>query len=720
MLNIGTFTPEIILSVGTTDGISTSIYLDGVDTGKKTPDTIAFPITSPARRVTLVSDTIEYNEEYTVSFVNSELKITKSVNGNIETVTPQPPHIVIPLIFTPKSTNGVTDDDGDVPTTPYCIKYLVTPLSSFNDRFSLTETDITSTDNVNGDNLDNQRFSEDTLQTTVRDVVQYIGCDSDTITTQIITQPTTIFAKRDSVVIFSGELVITEETETDDFGTTTLERSTITINVDGEGDSVTLETPQNERVLIDTSNTITGIKDSIYRIKSSNTTLFRISKIVVKAQSEKEYEADENESLSINIPIIDGIIIDVISERVIYKVTPEIEIESSERIEYNLNSNEDLIIRTFPKNAEGVKVLIDNREYCYTIKEFDGRLVEIVGEESQTSDGYIERCSKVKDINTGEINDENVEVKNFYNVVIPKRALTSVKVHSISITPINRFGEGESVSTSVNVFDGILIETPDLFNIEYPSKLQGPDFRGTDVPFTINWESKNTNYVKVYYGNQRELYTTVTQNSLTLNVGEVLKNIPQDELELIDEFLYFTITLVPINTDGFDDVSGEEEGLRIGFKEGDLLIPRDVAINRISDSFVNQLNTSIFENTVSNLLNHFFHLGDGRNVLISNWVGSNDGSLILKLYEPLPLDTQINNTGWISKIQSTSTIQTISIFGEVDDNYPFIKGPNFSIDADGGSAYQIVEDILNKSNPQTSEQLIIDYVNRSGIDISSI
>lgn len=714
--NTITDTGTISLRIITSDGSVASIYLNGRDSGKRTPNSILLETDNlQETKITLVTEAIRYRESYNIGYdTNREIKLFRIIGDNETEITDNV------LTFTPIS---VSTSPTPITTPTSCMKYSAMPIDIMGDSTRLTGTTIT--ENIGNESLSgiDSLLRNETRQIVVSlNKISYIDCNSGERIILDINEPKIFYAILDTIEVIQGEVEITpyiEDVEVRN-GIVPIEYSNIIINVDGDDGSVSMQTPNGEIVVLrGDSNTVRGITNSIYNIKSSNSTIFKISKIAISNNLLNE-EADGGETLSVNVPIRDGIIVNITTERVVYSVTPEIEIGITDVIDYNINSEDDLIIQTFPLNTDGVIVEIGDREYCYTIKNFDGRLVEIVGEENQISNGKVEQCAKVKDITTGEINDENIEVKNFYNVVIPKRALQSVKDYIVSITPINKFGRGRPVSVNVNVFDGVLITTPDLFNISFPSKLQGPDFVGTDVPFTIEWESVDTNYVKIYYGEQRQSFITTAQNSINLNVGDILKNINESELSVIDRFVNFTIALVPVNTEGFENVFGDAEILSIGFKEGDLAIPRSVAVDRIRDEFIKQLDVSTFESTTNNLLNHFFHLGDGKNVLISNWAGSSDGSLIIKLYEPLPTDVQINNTGWISKIQANPTIQTINLFGEVDDFYPFIKGPNFSIDVDGGSAYQIVENILGSTSPITSEQLITDFVTRSGIDIGEL
>ena len=68
------------------------------------------------------------------------------------------------------------------------------------------------------------------------------------------------------------------------------------------------------------------------------------------------------------------------------------------------------------------------------------------------------------------------------------------------------YGDGEKVRFNVNVVSKSYLPGPDIINIQYPSLVKGADFRGTNVNFSIGYESVNTNYVNISVGSPDIFY----------------------------------------------------------------------------------------------------------------------------------------------------------------------------------------------------------------------
>lgn len=294
----------------------------------------------------------------------------------------------------------------------------------------------------------------------------------------------------------------------------------------------------------------------------------------------------------------------------------------------------------------------------------------------------------------------------------------SVGIFKGYVIPNNRsYGDGEPMEFTVNAFYVDRTPIPMLYNIAYPKEITGPDFVGTDVDFNIEWNYKYTDLVKVYVNNYDpdNLITETDKDKITLNVKEVIS---KSNIQPSSKTTTFKLYLIPYSST--DNLKGEAVDIDITFNEGRFSLQRSDVIDKLLSVFTNNIDTTVFEHTTSNLLNHFLHIGDGDNKLISNWApDTSNNSIIVKLYEPLPTAIQTNTQVWISKIQSNPIIETITITGTDDDYYPSLLGPDFSIAPDNPTGYKVY------TNTTTRGDLDIDAIldnrrDKSIIDTSGL
>ena len=292
------------------------------------------------------------------------------------------------------------------------------------------------------------------------------------------------------------------------------------------------------------------------------------------------------------------------------------------------------------------------------------------------------------------------------------------------------------ISLTINVVDSVSVKVPDIRSIRYPKLVKGADFIGYDVDFQISFNSIHASYIKLFIGKSTDFIKVSPNDSrdtprssktlfkrkplrnksvVSLNVKELIERY---NVEVFDEGdkVKIPIRLIPVNEEGREVVEGKTEIIPIVFDKGDFNIPRQVAINRLSEGFINQFSNCEFDE--SNYLTNLLHLGDGNNQVITTWIGSED-SLILKLYEPLPANITTNQKVWITKIQSKPIIDTINLVGDGDHYCPPLKGPNFSLEVDNGLGYQIYDDLL-ASGSATNTSLIQKYIDNTGVDTEKL
>ena len=433
----------------------------------------------------------------------------------------------------------------------------------------------------------------------------------------------------------------------------------------------------------------------LLRISANNT----VETIVTEAQSQLE-------SISGNIDVNSNLTIDVDSEIVVITPInyPSISFSNEEELKkaYNKNSNAHFPIGLL-KSSNTTSLI-----------------------------AYVNKESIEYQLNQGETSA---------TIVIPHNYFSQPGQYKIILVPSSNETGGDSIQFILNVVDDVYVGTPDIRNIRYPSLLKGPDYVGTDVEFSIEYETVNTDELRLYAlssdsnisGNTQLdganfMQIACKQNGITqqtFNFKSLLENFNISVSE-DDDLISLSLKLVPINKSGRQVLVGDSEYISIKFDKGDITIPKEVVVSRIADGFISQFDMSIFDDETSKYLTHLAHFGNGDNKVITTWVDDDD-SLILKLYEPLPTTVQTNQEIWISKLQANPIIETITLSGEEELYCPPLKGPNFSIEADNGIGYQLFSDLVgsgsfahsnlvNKISEKTAidtEKLNITYVSGS-------
>jgi hypothetical protein len=286
--------------------------------------------------------------------------------------------------------------------------------------------------------------------------------------------------------------------------------------------------------------------------------------------------------------------------------------------------------------------------------------------------------------------------------------------------------EGDPIETKIKLFNektansndkkDIISLLPDIISISYPETIEPTDYVGLDVNFEINWKSENAEYIRIYTQNNggNGKYVQEKPNGSTkFNFKELILSQGVEYSEN-DEQISVVLTLVPFNEK--DGLKGDAETIKVSLLKSKYNIPRSEAIQRLTDSFVSQLDVNLFKDSTSKYLTHLLHFDSPQ--LIANWTGSND-SLIVKLYEPLPTSIQPNSQTFITKIQSTPIIETVTISGFDEQFCSPLKGPNFTLEADNGIGYRYFDELVG-SGSLTSTDLVNRYLGEVGIDTTKL
>jgi hypothetical protein len=327
---------------------------------------------------------------------------------------------------------------------------------------------------------------------------------------------------------------------------------------------------------------------------------------------------------------------------------------------------------------------------------------------------------------TSKIPQSEVNNSDFVMMVIPSTFFKNIKelgFQRLEIIPSTKDKvEGEAIETRIKLFTEKTAKgddknyipklLPDITKIAYPARIEPADYVGLDVDFEIKWKSENTEYVRVYVGPEK--YKQEQANgSVTFNFKELIlsQNVEYSEDE---NEISIVLRLVPFNEK--EGLKGQEEFAKISLVKSKYTIPRTDAIQRLADAFASQLDVNVFKDTTSKHLTHLLHINP--TLLIANWTGSGD-SLIVKLYEPLPTSIQLNSQAFITKLQSTPIIETVTISGFEDQYCQPLKGPNFTLEPDNGIGYRYFDELV-ASGSLTSTDLVNRYMGEVGIDTTNL
>ena len=308
-------------------------------------------------------------------------------------------------------------------------------------------------------------------------------------------------------------------------------------------------------------------------------------------------------------------------------------------------------------------------------------------------------------------------VDSEFVILIPANKFSRIGVYNIQIIPRNNDGDGQPLNISLNVVDEVWVGEPDIRNITYPSIIEGADYVGTNVDFQLEWESVNTDYVRIYKLNGNSYIQAPATGKTTLNVQSLI-GLDGVAFTQTDNQIEITLKLVPFNISGKETLIGKEELITIKFLKGLLDIPRPVAVNRLVDGFLKQFDSQILNTETSRYLTHTLNFGDADNKVVTTWTGS-EGSLIVKLYEPLPTSIQTNQQVWLSKLQSNPILDTVTVSGLIGDVCSPLKGPNFGVAPSNDIGYKIYDDLI-ASGSETSNDLVNRYLSNLDIDTSKL
>jgi hypothetical protein len=241
--------------------------------------------------------------------------------------------------------------------------------------------------------------------------------------------------------------------------------------------------------------------------------------------------------------------------------------------------------------------------------------------------------------------------------------------------------------------------------------------------------SKSTDYIEyyVYDGNKNLLFPSTTEELLTYNVKEGhifldpkqdLERLEFDEGDYFIDYNFYRKHLDSNIQDNYyiEEISSDRKEIRLNSN-----ILSNSQISSSTDEFISYRDSK----------DYFvdFYLNFGRNkLIIANNVklsqtSENQSSILIKLYEPLPLDLDIKNECWVvEQISLSKTYQVkfpVQVFEPQD--FQFISGPNLSLnikDESGLSSIEYSYDTLVNSSITSSNSQIQSLLDEKGLKIN--
>ncbi len=138
----------------------------------------------------------------------------------------------------------------------------------------------------------------------------------------------------------------------------------------------------------------------------------------------------------------------------------------------------------------------------------------------------------------------------------------------------------------------------------------------------------------------------------------------------------------------------------------------DIIVNPIAVPLKSVI-TSILNNLLDGKVNNFFdqtrnlktllNFGEDGQSLLTNWRLDSSGSLLVKLYEPLPDNYDIRQQAWISRELAPTIIDRIFIQNIAAENgFVYLRAPNRNIQINGNDGYHVDNVTLTKLMPTSS------------------
>ena len=311
----------------------------------------------------------------------------------------------------------------------------------------------------------------------------------------------------------------------------------------------------------------------------------------------------------------------------------------------------------------------------------------------------------------------------------------------IILVPVSDlYGTGDRIEATINFIS--VNDFPSITQIIFPDVVDIPSFSDFNLEYDVEWNSFAVTSVDVDLVLKNKSKVSLFK-SLPPN-GKVKINLKELSNKFTDWNGSDNVTLIfkPYNRGGSVQLTGNAYEIKSSLILPTLNLDEDIIKKSLFDAFVKNLKFTEPEKE-SKYLTHLVNFGNDEQIIVSSWEEDNFTlsdkktnelgntiitkevqSLILKLYNPLPVNINENSTLWITRLLTNPLVETVVLNDQSLLNCPPIKGPNFNIDVDfvkGKSTnYESLDDLVLNTSDNTSSNLISKYLSGSLVNTDDL
>ena len=307
----------------------------------------------------------------------------------------------------------------------------------------------------------------------------------------------------------------------------------------------------------------------------------------------------------------------------------------------------------------------------------------------------------------------------------------SFKVAFISTN--TAFGDAPNPAyTTINLSEGY--DVPLINEIDFPDSITIPTYTLGDYPFRITYRSDAADYVIVYHTSEEDkniIGKYGKADTLNFNFND-LKN--KGVLNSSSKMDFIFVPYDETNVNGqsiMEAIRGDESKITISVTEPALYISTEKLKQDLYNAVIRNIDFNLQDRP--KYLNHLAEFDkEDKQIVISNWdtdpttftnytydeLGNKipvnvSKTIVLKLYEPLPISINKNDTLWISEIMSLPIVRTITVGGESQQEAKYLRGPNFDIEVDfvkqQSTTFESLDNLI-LSGSVSSQQIVDKYL----------
>ena len=373
-------------------------------------------------------------------------------------------------------------------------------------------------------------------------------------------------------------------------------------------------------------------------------------------------------------------------------------------------------------------------KYDFEVKDSDG--------DKQINIPFTTTNSDYVDVYFGDGNTIRVAAAAGYANLFFKRDFKGVfgtaKIKLVSVS--NQYGtSGRGVTAILNLIQ--VDNFPSITQITFPDVIDIPSFSDMNIEYDVSYKSVHVSSIDVELlakdgVTKIPLFKNITPNgSFKINLKDLASR-----FTTWNGSNNVTLSFKPYSRNGATELIGNDYQVVTGILYPSIQLDEDIIRKTIYDAFIDKLKFQEPEKE-SKHLTHLANFENDEHILISsweedNWTLSDKGedelgnqivtkevkSVILKLYSPLPANVVQNSTFWITKLMTNPLVETVVLNDQATTDYPYIAGPNFSIDVDfvkGNSiGCESLDDLIISASSSTN--LIQTYLSKSLVDTGDL